>query len=39
MNWTVIIDYIPAYREAMLLTLRIRAMISILPNGSERTSV
>ncbi|MCD8011714.1 MAG: amino acid ABC transporter permease [Lachnospiraceae bacterium] len=23
MNWTVIIDYIPAYREAMLLTLRI----------------
>ncbi|MCD7957702.1 MAG: amino acid ABC transporter permease [Lachnospiraceae bacterium] len=23
MNWTVIIDYIPAYREAMLLTLHI----------------
>ncbi|MCD8337143.1 MAG: amino acid ABC transporter permease [Lachnospiraceae bacterium] len=30
MNWTVIIDYIPAYREAMLLTLRIGWMGIVL---------
>ncbi|MCD7867912.1 MAG: amino acid ABC transporter permease [Clostridiales bacterium] len=30
MNWTVIIDYIPAYRKAMLLTLRIGWMGIVL---------
>ncbi|MCC8105066.1 MAG: amino acid ABC transporter permease [Clostridiales bacterium] len=30
MNWTVIIDYIPAYREAMVLTLRIGWMGIVL---------
>ncbi len=30
MNWTVIIDYIPAFREAMLLTLRIGWMGIVL---------
>ncbi|MCD7813380.1 MAG: hypothetical protein LUH20_04895 [Lachnospiraceae bacterium] len=30
MNWTVIIDYVPAYREAMLLTLRIGWMGIVL---------